>query len=125
LPRGLGKLAHMSTEGVRLGQYVLARRRELDATQMEIWQAGGPSNTTLTKIENGLLDSLQRKTARALDAGLQWEPGSAKRTWEGGEPTPLIPGVHPENSATLRHFILEADLDAGTREALLRVLDTA
>lgn len=104
-------------------EHVLARRRELEMTQLEVWQAGGPSNTTLTKIENGLQQSMTRKTARALDVGLQWEPGSAKRTWEGGEPTPLLPGVAPENSARLRRIILESDIEPAKREELLRVLD--
>jgi hypothetical protein len=114
----------MSTEGARrLARAVKARRAELEVTQYDVWQAGGPSNTTLTKIEAGHLESLTRKTARNLDAALEWEPGSAKRVWAGGEPIPLLPGVRPESSAILRKQILDADLEPATREALLKVLN--
>lgn len=78
-----------STPAKRLRDAVLGRRHDLDATQLEIWQAGGPSNTTLGKIENAEIDNLTRTTARKLDKGLAWEPGSARRVWEGGEATPL------------------------------------
>lgn len=78
-----------STPAERLRDAVLARRRDLDATQLEIWQAGGPSNTTLGKIENAEIENLTRTTARKLDKGLEWEQGSARRVWEGGEATPL------------------------------------
>ena len=115
----------MSSPGERFGELVLARRAELDLSQMDVWQAGGPSNTTLTEIENGRLERLTRTTAKKLDVGLQWESGSAKRAWEGGEPQPLVKGVAPENSAYLRQAILEADLEPDTRAELLRVLDSA
>lgn len=93
----------------RLRWYVLRRRNdELDLSQMEVWQAGGPSNTTLTKIENGHLEKLERVTARRLDTGLRWEPGSARRVWDGGEPKPLVTN-HAEDLADLRRRILESD----------------
>jgi transcriptional regulator with XRE-family HTH domain len=81
----------MTTNAARLAQAVRARREQLDLSQLDVGQAGGPSNTTLTEIENGRVEKLSRTTARKLDVGLQWEPGSAKRAWEGGEPTPLRP----------------------------------
>ena len=94
-------------------------------TQLEVWQAGGPSNTTLTTIEAGNLKTLTRKTARNLDEGLQWQPGSAKAVFERGEkPTPAHPhGLDRKEAAWLREQIAAADVDAGTRERLLRVLD--
>ena len=79
----------MSTNADRLAQAVRARRAQLDLSQLDVWQAGGPSNTTLTEIENGRVEALTRTTAKRLDLGLKWEPGSARRVWEGGEPAPL------------------------------------
>lgn len=110
----------------RLGQYVLARRDQLELSQYEVWQAGGPSNTTLSDIENGRMEKLNRTTARKLDVGLQWEPGSARRLFDGGEPTPLLPDVTPKHSAVLRKLIEEAeDIDEPKRAELLRILDSA
>lgn len=124
LPTKGGRVAYMSTrEAKRLGDYVKARRLELDLNQLEVWHAGGPSNTTQTAIENGHLESLQRSTARKIDAGLQWAKGSARAVWEGGEPTPLVPGLSSKDSRWLRERILEADLGPTEREALLRVID--
>lgn len=116
----------MSSTGQRLGQIVLARRTELDLSQMDVWQAGGPSNTTLTEVENGRLERLTRTTAKRLDTGLKWEPGSARTVWDGGDPTPLLKGIPPKYSARLRRIIEESDeIDEGKRDALLRVLDGA
>lgn len=57
---------------------------------MDVWNKRGPSNTTLTLIENGRLDDLTPATARKLDAGLDWTNGSALRLWrEGVEPVAL------------------------------------
>lgn len=116
----------MSSIGQRLGEVVLARRQELDLSQLDIWQAGGPSNTTLTEVENGRLETLTRTTAKKLDAGLKWEAGSARRVWEGGEPTPLLANVTPKHSPHIRKLIEEAqDIDEPKRAELLRVLDSA
>lgn len=79
----------MSSNAERFGMVVMTRRLELDLNQLEAGAAGGPSNTTLTAIENGRITDLSRTTARKLDKALQWEPGSAKRTWLGGDPAPL------------------------------------
>ena len=84
----MGQSEGMSTNADRLAERVRARRAQLDMSQLDVWQAGGPSNTTLTEIENGRLENLTRTTARRLDQGLEWEPGSARRVWEGGEPSP-------------------------------------
>lgn len=87
----------MSSNSQRLGEYVLARRAALDVTQLDVWQAGGPSNTTLSDIENGRLENLTRTTARKLDQGLGWVPGSARSVWDGGEPLAIDP--EPESGA--------------------------
>lgn len=79
----------VSSNAERFGQMVLKRRTQLDLTQLEVDAAGGPSNTKQTEIEGGLLEKLLPNMAKKLDAGLRWEKGSARRTWDGGDPTPL------------------------------------
>lgn len=117
----------MSTNAERLAHWVRTRRADLDLSQLDVWQAGGPSNTTLTEIENGRVERLTRTTARKLDAGLRWEPGSAKRTWEGGEPSPLYessPTPAGEDLATLRHQIAQAPfLSPEEKAELLATID--
>lgn len=122
LPRYLGKLTAMSTNAQRLGEVVLARREELDMTQLDVWQAGGPSNTTLTKIENGQVTSLARSTARKLDVGLDWRPGSARRVWEGGEAiaierTYVVQPGRPSDSVEAE--VLASNLSESTKRWIL------
>ena len=115
----------MSTKAKRLADAVKARRAELDLTQYEVWQAGGPSNTTLTKVENGELESLTRTTARKLDSGLMWAPGSAKALYEHGEkPIPAnAQGLGRRDIAWVREQIGVAEVDDDVRERLLRAID--
>lgn len=117
----------MSSNAERLAEAVIARRKELgDISQLDVYLAGGPSNTTMTEVENGRLKTLTRTTANKLDAGLRWEQGSARRVWDGkGEPVPIrLSHQSPREARRVREF-LEAteDVDQETREALLRVLD--
>ncbi|AZV00692.1 immunity repressor [Gordonia phage Lilas] len=94
LPNFLGIVGYMDLDRyheARLGDLVRQRRAELGLTQKEVHQAGGPTDTTLTKIENGEWTPGNRKnTLRKLDVGLAWVPGSAARVLAGGEPTPLL-----------------------------------
>lgn len=117
----------MSTNAQRFGQIVLARRLELDLNQLEVHDAGGPSNSTLTHIEKGRLEDLTRATARKLDKGLRWHPGSARATWDGGDPIALDSGrpTYSEGElAALRHYIGEADVDDSLRRRLLEVIES-
>ncbi|MDV8066422.1 helix-turn-helix transcriptional regulator [Rhodococcus sp. IEGM 1366] len=75
-----------------LGEAVKARRAQLDLTQEDVNQGGGPSDTTLTRIENGEGTVPAPSTLRKLDHALQWEQGSARRVLDGGEPKPLEGG---------------------------------
>lgn len=80
----------MSSPAQRLAEAVRKRREELGDTQVDVAQRGGPSNATLTNIENGRISSLEQATARKLDVGLRWMSGSAKAVWDGlGEAVPL------------------------------------
>lgn len=78
----------MTADSLRaLGERVRTRRSELGLSQLDAHAAGGPSNTTLTAIENGQAATISSGTLRKLDTALQWAPGSARRVLEGGEPT--------------------------------------
>lgn len=117
-----------SNPAERLRDAVLARRNELELSQLDIWQAGGPSNTKQTEIENARTTNLTRTTARKLDAALRWEEGSAKRVWEGrGEPTPVLEDLSSRNSQLVREHLREqiaaAGLNSDMTAALLEVLD--
>lgn len=84
----------MSTKDpVAFGEAVARRREELGLSQIDVWKKRGPSNTTLTVIENGRMADLTPATARKLDLGLDREDGAALRLWRNGtEPTPVWPG---------------------------------
>lgn len=69
----------MSADTERLGQAILARRDHLALNQQEVAAAGGPSDTTLSKLENGAVDNVSNATLKKLDLGLQWVSGSARR----------------------------------------------
>lgn len=116
----------MSTNAHRFGQIVLARRLALDLNQLDVSAAGGPSNSTMTNIENGRLEELTRATAKKLDKGLRWESGSARTAWQGGDPTPLLTAPQPvahDDMDALRRYIGEAVIDEPLRRRLLAVLD--
>lgn len=84
----------MSADLQRFGKAVLDRRvHELDRTQANVAEHGGPSTTTLTKIEAGLPPEPSAATLRRLDAGLDWEPGSARALlYNGTPPKPRLNG---------------------------------
>lgn len=113
----------MSSNADRLARAVVQRRESLDVSQLTVWQAGGPSNTKLTEIENGRLEKLTASTARKLDQGLLWEPGSARRVWEGGDPVALVRRGSRRDEAWLQDRINEADISADLRRRLLAALD--
>lgn len=70
----------------KLAAAVKTRRRDLGLTQLEVWDAGGPSNSTLTAIESASQESISRSTLRKLDVGLQWEQGTAASILAAAEP---------------------------------------
>lgn len=117
----------MSSTAARFGQIVEQRRLQLDLTQLDVHAAGGPSNSTLTSIENGRLEELTRATARKLDKGLQWEQGSARVAWQGGDPTPLQPSPAtprtPDELESVRRHVAQAAIDDGLRYRLLALID--
>lgn len=78
----------MGIDQAGFGQQVRARREELGLTQAQVREAGGPSDTTLTKIESGEGPAPSRATLRKLEQALHWAEGSALTTLGGGEPVP-------------------------------------
>ena len=73
---------------LRFGRIVRERRDYLGLRQDQVAARGGPSTTTLTKVENGTPPAPTPGTLRKLDVGLGWEQGSATRAVSGGDPTP-------------------------------------
>lgn len=71
----------------RFGRIVRARREHLGYQQDTM--PHGPSSTTVSDIENADITTLAAKTFRKLDESLKWDAGSAHRTYEGGDPTPI------------------------------------
>lgn len=107
----------MSSNAERFGLIVRTRREHLDLNQLEVGDAGGPSNTKLTEIENGRLGDLSPNIAKKLDKGLKWEPGSARRAWLGGEPVALEAVYEP----SLQDAIAEVQA-SGISEATKRYI---
>jgi hypothetical protein len=75
-----------------LAQAVKARIRELrNRTDAEISEAGGPANSTMTKIRHARRPTPDAKTLTKLDKGLDWQEGSAWGVlWEGRDPQPQV-----------------------------------
>ncbi|AYB69463.1 transcriptional repressor [Corynebacterium phage Juicebox] len=92
LPKILGQTDGMrATHLDHLAEVVVSRRRALGLSQQAVASAGGPSDTTQSRIEAAGTPGPSRQTLDKLDVGLQWEPGSARRVYEdGGEPTELV-----------------------------------
>lgn len=62
-----------------------ARRASMGLTQSEVAERGGPSDTTLSKIEAATTSAVAARTLRRLDAGLGWIPGTARRIYLEGD----------------------------------------
>lgn len=73
----------------RLGKAVRERRANLGMTQADVASAGGPSDTTLTGIENGTAKAVSPSTLRKLDSALHWPRGYSRALWQGEQPLPL------------------------------------
>lgn len=82
----------------RFAEIVKLRREDLGLTQDQMGDYGGPSTTTMTKVENAGDGVPAQVTLRKLDAALKWEPGSARRTLAGGEPTEIVEPAPPAPS---------------------------
>lgn len=94
LPKLSGKVRPVSDDDVLylrgLADAVYDRRTQLNLSQLDVAARGGPSDTTLTKIEAAELDRPRPSTLRKLDKGLDWQEGSARALlYEGTPPVPI------------------------------------
>lgn len=93
----------------RLGDAVRARRDEMGLSQMDVWKAGGPSNSTLTDIENARATKVEYRTLRKLDEALGWERGTALgHLTDKPLIKPLAPSISQANSSPSPDQIAEA-----------------
>lgn len=108
----------------RLADYVAARRRELGLTRAQVQQAGGPSVTRLSTIEEGAGPGPSAPTLQKLDVGLQWTPGSAARTLAGGLPEALPDSSGTDGLISASQVAVSVDELAGLIRAVNRLTDT-
>lgn len=93
-----------------LRHWVRERRRELDLSHLEIQQLGGPSTTTMTKIEAGRGPAPRRDVVKRLEHVLGWSQGSVRRILAGGSPDVVAGGSEgPGRLAGLIEDYLRAD----------------
>lgn len=90
----------------RLAEAVKARRADRGLSQLDVYEAGGPSNSTMTAIENASKADISWSTLRKLDIGLQWPQDFALN---------LISGK------TLNHPVSPPSLDGVPTDALAAV----
>ncbi|MEU9516822.1 hypothetical protein [Micromonospora sp. NPDC048169] len=93
----------MEDTWLRLGALVRQRRDELDMTQSQVQENGGPSPALIRSIESGRARTVSRSKRRDLERALGWRMGSIDDILEGGEPAPAsepvdIPNIkhHPD-----------------------------
>ncbi|OZE28306.1 hypothetical protein CH262_03025 [Rhodococcus sp. 05-2255-1e] len=74
-----------------LADAVTMRRRALGLTRIGLHEAGGPSDSTMARLESPTATTAYPRpsTLDRLDAGLKWVPGSAAGCLDLREPTPL------------------------------------
>lgn len=90
----------------RLRDYVIARRTKLGMLhQGDLADAAGVSRRTISQIETA--HSVRGSTLAALDATLQWKPGSSRAILRGGEPDQV--DLSPDDAEAAR-------IDAELRE---------
>lgn len=73
----------------RLARYMEDRALDLGLTWREVAARAGISIETLRLLRTGA-DGARPLTMRAVDAALEWRPGSVQRILGGGEPRDLF-----------------------------------
>lgn len=73
----------------RLGHFLKARRLMLGLTQADLAAKAGVSMGTVTNIESGKTHGRLPHKLPLIEALLGWEPGSAARVLDGGNPVEL------------------------------------
>ena len=106
-----------------LARAVFRRRRELGLTRLDLSQLGGPSDTTIARIEAPTVKTAfpRPSTLRRLDAGLRWATGSAAGCLILREPIPLNSG----DSAPRAHgYLREPDTVELPTELIHQIITT-
>ncbi|WP_319028490.1 helix-turn-helix transcriptional regulator [Dietzia sp. PP-33] len=104
-------MSSMTNDWPRLAEAVRNRRLALRMSQLDVAHAGGPSDTTVSKIENQTGKNFAAATVNKLDRALEWEAGSAARVLDGGDPTPLSYPMGRLTSADLMARLRGVDPD--------------
>lgn len=101
-----------------LGKAVKARRKQLRLRQSDLAKRGGPSDTTVSKIEHAQTDHIHPSTAKALDTSLAWPSGTAADYLAGRTPQEAPSPKEPLVQDLLRQAReMQERLDAAVREA--------
>jgi transcriptional regulator with XRE-family HTH domain len=96
------------SDWARLGDAIRTRRVELELTQEDVAQAGGPSSALLRSLENKRATTLSRSKRRDLERALMWEPLSIDSVLAGGDPTPQ-PDFVPDDERQHREVLARLD----------------
>lgn len=109
----------------RLGRYVRTARGA--RAQKDITASGGPSDETLSKIEQGRWTPTRsvQSTLEKLEKGLGWAPGSANVILAGGDPTQADANT-PATPAGTGRVVVNLDQNSGDLvTTLTEVLQTS
>jgi transcriptional regulator with XRE-family HTH domain len=99
----------------RLADYAINRRVQLGLSRTQVAELMKMTDKTVERIELG--KSVRAGTHAALEVALEWQPGSARRVLEGGEP--LLIDQPAEAKGSLRERVLRDE----TEEALMDVTE--
>lgn len=139
-------MTHMPEARQRLASEMDKRRQELDLLWQDVASAGRISAKTLYSVRADPGTPVTPRTARKIEAGLQWQPGSVSQVLDGGSPHPLDSpagtpsrpdAVHPEpeddamtlfpddpaKRAVWRAATADEEVDDAGRIDLIRELD--
>lgn len=70
------------------GRAIRSRRLEMGLTAGEMAKRGGPSPSSLNRLENDKVENPHTTTLQALDRILEWEPGTAQTLFYKGANPP-------------------------------------
>lgn len=73
----------------RLAEAVIRRRAELDVSQEQLYEVGGPAPSTMRLIEGALRTGYRESILVRLERALDWKGGSVRQILAGGSATPV------------------------------------
>ncbi|MFD9567709.1 helix-turn-helix domain-containing protein [Streptomyces sp. NPDC059994] len=78
----------MLWDWARLAAAIVARRDEMDYTQVGLAEAAGVSEATVQNLESGRERKRLPSSLPKVEQALGWAPGSGEAVLAGGDPTP-------------------------------------